>query len=59
MEFLHITGKKINGRKRQVLVDTQGLVLGVQVDPAAMMDRAGVIVLLEAIAERFPRLCHV
>ncbi len=52
-------GKKINGRKRHLLVDTQGLVLGVSVHPADIMDRDGVILLLEAIADRFPRLCHV
>ncbi len=52
-------GKKIKGRKRHLLVDTQGLVLGVKVHPADIMDRDGVILLLEAVSDRFPRLSHV
>ncbi len=52
-------GKKINGRKRHLLVDTQGLVLGVTVHPADIMDRNGVILLLEPSHDRFPRLCHI
>ena len=52
-------GKKINGRKRHLLVDTQGLVLGVTVHPADIMDRDGVILLLEVLRDRFPRLSHV
>ncbi|MDB6033866.1 MAG: transposase [Verrucomicrobiales bacterium] len=34
-------GKKINGRKRHVLVDTLGLLLAVCVTPASIQDRDG------------------
>lgn len=34
-------GKKIMGRKRQLLVDTLGLILGVVVHPASVQDRDG------------------
>ena len=39
-------GKKINGRKRHLLVDTLGLVLAVQVTPASVQDRDGAVSLL-------------
>lgn len=32
-------GKKIKGRKRHILTDTQGLLLGVVVTPASVQDR--------------------
>jgi putative transposase len=48
--------KKINGRKRHVLVDTLGLMLRVKVHPADVQDRAGVPLLLEGAAEQFPRI---
>ena len=40
-------GKKIKGRKRHLLVDTQGLVLEVRVHSAKVMDRDGIKLLLE------------
>jgi len=54
-------GKKIKGRKRHLLVDTQGLLLKVKVHSAAVMDRDGVELLLPPAQtrERFPRLSHV
>ena len=51
--------KKINGRKRHLLVDTQGRVLRVKVDTAELQDRAGVPLLLDGAADQFPRLEHV
>lgn len=53
-------GKKISGRNRHLLVDTQGLVLKIKVHSAAIMDREGVACLLEPAQdkERFPRLSH-
>jgi putative transposase len=39
-------GKKISGRKRHLLVDTEGLVLKTKVHSAAVMDRDGVELLL-------------
>ncbi len=53
-------GKKISGRKRHLLVDTQGFVLKTKVHSAAVMDRDGVELLLEqSIKDELPRLQHV
>jgi putative transposase len=52
-------GKKLSGRKRHLLVDTQGLVLRAKVHSAELQDRAAVPLLLHGIAEPFPRLGHV
>jgi putative transposase len=52
-------GKKINGRKRHILVDTLGLLLKVVVHSAYLQDRAGIPLLLAGIREQFPRLAHV
>ena len=53
-------GKKIKGRKRHVLVDTQGLVLKAKVHSADIMGRDGVELLLAgSIKEELPRLSHV
>ena len=53
-------GKKVKGRKRHLLVDTQGLVLKVKVHSAKeVMDRDGVEPLLQATEDRFPRLKHL
>lgn len=53
-------GKKINGRKRHLLVDTQGFVLKAKVHSAAVMDRDGVELLLgEGIKNELPRMKHV
>ncbi len=51
--------KKINGRQRHLLVDTQGLVLKVVVHPANVQDRLGAKLLLGALGSAFPRLHHV
>ena len=49
-------GKKINGRKRHVLVDTIGLILCVMVLPANIQDRDGARQLLAAfLAQATPR----
>lgn len=49
-------GKKVNGRKRHLLVDTLGLLLGVIVTKANVSDQAGLKQLLAAIAAELPRL---
>lgn len=49
-------GKKVNGRKRHLLVDTLGLVLMVVVHAANIQDRDGAKLLLEKARGRFPRL---
>src|SRR5262245_5176957 len=53
--------KKVKGRKRPLLVDTQGLLLTVKVHPADVMDRDGVALLLPPAQTKaqFPRLAHV
>ncbi|MCB4825185.1 transposase [Roseicella sp. GB24] len=49
-------GKKISGRKRQVLVDTQSNLLKAKVHPADVHDRRGAELLLEGLAAQFPRI---
>ena len=51
--------KKVNGRKRHLLVDTQGLVMKVIVSPADVQDTDGAEVLFERIQGHFPRLRHI
>ncbi len=51
-------GKKINGRKRHILVDTMGLLLRVMVLPANIQDRDGAKQLLSACFAQAPR-CRV
>jgi transposase len=50
--------KKVNGRKRHALVDTQGLLIKVVVSPADVQDTEGAEVLLASIKGHFPRLKH-
>jgi putative transposase len=52
-------GKKVKGRKRHLLVDTQGLVLKAKVHSAKVQDREGIKVLLDLAPEHLPRLCHL
>lgn len=52
-------GKKIKGRKRHILVDTEGLPLKAKVHAASVMDRDGIKELLEGVRERFVRLSHL
>jgi putative transposase len=53
-------GKKIKGRKRHLLVDTQGLVLEAKVHSANIQDRDGVKLLLEPVRSTLPeRHSHV
>jgi transposase len=47
-------GKKILGRKRHAMVDTDGRLLCVQVHPASVQDRDGAVPLLQASRPRFP-----
>ncbi|MEV5283138.1 IS5 family transposase [Streptomyces sp. NPDC052811] len=49
-------GKLVNGRKRHVMVDTLGLLLGVMVTAADVGDRTAVQVLLGQVAEAHHRL---
>ena len=52
-------GKKVNGRKRHLLVDTLGLLLRVVVHPADVQDRDGARLVLAGLEQRFPRLHHL
>ena len=47
-------GKKIKGRKRHAMVDTDGRALTLQVHPAHVQDRDGAVPLLKASRRRFP-----
>ncbi len=49
-------GKKIWGRKRHLLVDTQGNLLGVKVLGADGSDQAGAKTLLLPLKDQFPQL---
>ena len=51
--------KKLNGRKRHLLVDTQGFVLRAKVHRADLQDRAAVPVVLAGIRDLFSRLAHL
>lgn len=52
-------GKKVNGRKRHLLVDTLGLVLKVKVHAADIADRDGAPLLLEPLPGVFTRLRYL
>jgi putative transposase len=52
-------GKKVKGRKRHLLVDTQGLVLRARVHSAKIMDWDGIKTLLAQADVEFPRLRHL
>lgn len=52
-------GKKINGRKRHILTDTLGLMVGLVVHPANIQDRDGAPDVLRQIRTRYPWLRRV
>jgi putative transposase len=52
-------GKKVKGRKRHLLVDTEGLVLKAKVHAANVIDQEGIKTLLDGAKELFPRLSHL
>ena len=51
--------KNVNGRKRHLLVDTLGLLIGVAVTPASAQDRAGAAMLLKRARARGRRLALI
>ena len=51
--------KKVKGRKRHLLVDTQGLVLEARVHSASIQDRDGIKLLLEPARTCLTRLSHL
>jgi transposase len=52
-------GKKIKGRKRHIVTDTQGLLVGAVVHTADVQDRDGAPDVLASIRHSFPWLRHV
>jgi putative transposase len=52
-------GKRINGRKRHVMVDTLGLLIAVFVHPANIQDYDGAKEVMRRAKQRFPRLKRV
>ena len=49
----------MSGRKRHILVDTQGSVLKVRVHPADLHDRRGAELLLDGLGAEFPAIALV
>ncbi len=52
-------GKKVRGRKRHLLVDTEGLVLKAKVHSAKVPDQDGIKLVLEPARDHLPRLSHL
>ena len=52
-------GKKVKGRKRHILVDTEGFVLKAKVHSAKVMDYEGIKMLLRTSGRAVPRLSHL
>jgi transposase len=52
-------GKKVRGRKRHLLVDTEGLVVEARVHSARVPDQDGIRRLLEPAHSRLPRLSYL
>lgn len=52
-------GKRIKGRKRHIVTDTQGFVLAAQVHPANIQDPHGAVPLLRQLRQSFPHLSHL
>ena len=52
-------GKKIKGRKRHIVTDTLGLMVGLVVHGADIQDRDGAPAVLQSIRHSFPWLRHV
>ena len=52
-------GKKVLGRKRHAIVDTEGNLVGVRVGPANETDRDGILPILSSIRHLQPWLRHV
>jgi putative transposase len=51
--------KRVKGRKRHIVTDTEGSLLAVQVHAANLQDNHGAVPLLRIIGRMFPKLRHV
>jgi transposase len=52
-------GKKVNGRKRHIVVDTMGLLLAVIITTASVQDRDGARAVLERLRFTMPSVVHI
>src|SRR5690606_17449180 len=52
-------GMRIKGRKRHIVTDTVGLLVGLDVHSAGIQDRDGASNVLEAVAKRYPMLRYL
>lgn len=52
-------GKRVWGRKRHIVTDTDGLLLAVDVHPANVQDCHGAVPLLKRLRNKLPRLKHI
>lgn len=52
-------GKRIKGRKRHIVTDTTGLLVGLEVHSAGIQDRDGAPDVLTTVATRYPMLRHI
>jgi transposase len=52
-------GKRIKGRKRHIVTDTEGFLLAAQVHPASIQDPHGAVPLLRDLRQSFPQLAHI
>jgi putative transposase len=51
--------KKVKGRKRHIVTDTEGSLLAVRVQTANVQDNHGAVPLLRSIGRMFPKLRHI
>lgn len=51
--------KRVKGRKRHIVTDTEGSLLALLVHPANVQDNHGAVPLLRSLGRRFPKLRHV
>ena len=52
-------GKKVKGRKRHIVTDTQGFLLATRVHEASIQDPHGAVPLLRTLRRAFPDLAHI
>jgi len=52
-------GKRVKGRKRHIVTDTTGLLVGLEVHSAGIQDRDGAPNVLKAVGARYPMLRHI
>jgi transposase len=52
-------GKKVKGRKRHIVTDTLGLMVGAAIHPADVQDRDGAVLVIQDLYDLFPWLRHL